>query len=97
MPSRAYISRFNFKGTDQGKRVGDLSGGERGRLHLAKTQWIRNNGWARKAQNQSGFATSRSASERTLITTLAGCPKTLRKHIMPRNYTSNILFYKEFF
>ena len=37
MPSRAYIGRFNFKGQDQQKRVGDLSGGERGRLHLAKT------------------------------------------------------------
>jgi energy-dependent translational throttle protein EttA len=33
--SRAYIGRFNFKGADQQKRVGDLSGGERGRLHLA--------------------------------------------------------------
>ncbi len=33
MPSRAYVGRFNFKGTDQGKRVGELSGGERGRLH----------------------------------------------------------------
>ena len=37
MPSRAYIGRFNFKGGDQGKQVGNLSGGERGRLHLAKT------------------------------------------------------------
>ncbi len=37
MPSRAYIGRFNFKGTDQQKIVGTLSGGERGRLHLAKT------------------------------------------------------------
>ena len=37
MPSRAYLGRFNFKGTDQGKKVGKLSGGERGRLHLAKT------------------------------------------------------------
>jgi sulfate-transporting ATPase len=36
MPSRAYVGRFNFKGQDQGKRVGDLSGGERNRLHLAK-------------------------------------------------------------
>ena len=36
MPSRAYVSRFNFKGTDQQKRVGELSGGERNRLHLAK-------------------------------------------------------------
>ncbi len=35
--SRAYIGRFNFKGTDQQKQVGDLSGGERGRLHLAHT------------------------------------------------------------
>lgn len=36
MPSRAYCSRFNFKGTDQQKRIGDLSGGERNRVHLAK-------------------------------------------------------------
>ena len=35
--SRAYLSSFNFKGTDQQKKVGDLSGGERNRLHLAKT------------------------------------------------------------
>ncbi|MEO6800286.1 MAG: energy-dependent translational throttle protein EttA [Rhodanobacter sp.] len=35
--SRAYIGRFNFKGTDQQKMVGSLSGGERGRLHMAKT------------------------------------------------------------
>ena len=37
MPSRAYLGRFNFKGNDQQKQVGSLSGGERGRLHLAKT------------------------------------------------------------
>jgi sulfate-transporting ATPase len=37
MPSRAYLGRFNFKGADQQKTVGNLSGGERGRLHLAKT------------------------------------------------------------
>ncbi|WP_032826647.1 energy-dependent translational throttle protein EttA, partial [Bordetella holmesii] len=37
MPSRAYLGRFNFKGGDQNKIVGQLSGGERGRLHLAKT------------------------------------------------------------
>ena len=37
MPSRAYIGRFNFKGGDQQKQVGQLSGGERGRLHLATT------------------------------------------------------------
>jgi ATPase subunit of ABC transporter with duplicated ATPase domains len=34
--SRAYVSKFNFKGTDQEKKVGDLSGGERNRVHLAK-------------------------------------------------------------
>ncbi|HEY8244811.1 MAG TPA: energy-dependent translational throttle protein EttA [Casimicrobiaceae bacterium] len=37
IPSRAYLGRFNFKGGDQQKNVGQLSGGERGRLHLAKT------------------------------------------------------------
>jgi len=37
MASRAYCGRFNFNGADQQKRVGSLSGGERGRLHLAKT------------------------------------------------------------
>lgn len=37
MPTRAYLGRFNFKGSDQTKRVGQLSGGERGRLHMAKT------------------------------------------------------------
>ena len=36
IPSRAYVGRFNFRGVDQQKRVGELSGGERGRLHLAK-------------------------------------------------------------
>jgi len=36
MPSRAYVGRFNFRGTDQQKRIGDLSGGERNRVHLAK-------------------------------------------------------------
>ncbi|MCK9193363.1 MAG: energy-dependent translational throttle protein EttA [Nevskia sp.] len=36
MPSRAYIGRFNFKGESQGKRLKDLSGGERNRVHLAK-------------------------------------------------------------
>ncbi len=37
IPSRAYCGRFNFKGNDQQKRIGDLSGGERNRVHLAKT------------------------------------------------------------
>ena len=37
MSSRAYLGRFNFKGGDQNKQVGQLSGGERGRLHLAQT------------------------------------------------------------
>ena len=36
VPSRAYVASFNFKGTDQQKKVGELSGGERNRLHLAK-------------------------------------------------------------
>jgi sulfate-transporting ATPase len=37
MPSRAYLGRFNIRGADQQKKVGTLSGGERGRVHLAKT------------------------------------------------------------
>lgn len=37
IPARAYLGRFNFKGSDQSKIVGKISGGERGRLHLAKT------------------------------------------------------------
>lgn len=36
IPARAYCSRFNFKGSDQQKRIGELSGGERNRVHLAK-------------------------------------------------------------
>ena len=36
MPSRAYVAQFNFKGSDQQKKVGQLSGGERNRVHLAK-------------------------------------------------------------
>ncbi len=36
IPSRAYVGRFNFRGADQQKRIGDLSGGERNRVHLAK-------------------------------------------------------------
>jgi sulfate-transporting ATPase len=43
MPSRAYLGRFNFKGADQQKVVGTLSGGERGRLHLAKTLLVGGN------------------------------------------------------
>ena len=37
IPSRAYVSMYNFKGSDQQKRIGDLSGGEMNRLHLART------------------------------------------------------------
>jgi len=36
-PSRSYVGRFNFKGSDQQKKIGQLSGGERNRVHLAKT------------------------------------------------------------
>ena len=43
MPSRAYLGRFNIKGADQQKKLGTLSGGERGRVHLAKTMLARGN------------------------------------------------------
>jgi sulfate-transporting ATPase len=43
MPSRAYLGRFNFRGADQQKIVGNLSGGERGRLHLAATLLVGGN------------------------------------------------------
>ncbi|MGK7335614.1 ATP-binding cassette domain-containing protein, partial [Salmonella enterica] len=43
MPRRADVGRFTFKGGDQGKRVGELSGGERGRLHLAKVLQVGGN------------------------------------------------------
>ncbi|MBP7452770.1 MAG: energy-dependent translational throttle protein EttA [Ottowia sp.] len=43
MPSRAYAGRFNFNGQDQQKKIGMLSGGERGRLHLAKTLMLGGN------------------------------------------------------
>lgn len=43
IPSRAYLGRFNFKGSDQQKIVGNLSGGERGRLHMAKTLLVGGN------------------------------------------------------
>ncbi|AFP85102.1 energy-dependent translational throttle protein EttA [secondary endosymbiont of Ctenarytaina eucalypti] len=43
LPSRSYVGRFNFKGADQNKRVGELSGGERGRVHLAKLLQIGSN------------------------------------------------------
>ncbi len=39
IPARQYLGRFNFKGSDQSKITGQLSGGERGRLHLAKPCW----------------------------------------------------------
>ena len=43
MPSRAYLGRFNIKGADQQKKLGTLSGGERGRVHLAKTMLVGGN------------------------------------------------------
>ena len=56
VPSRSYIGRFNFKGSDQQKSVKDLSGGERNRLHLAAVSI------SLVSNLLSGEATSRKAS-----------------------------------
>ena len=55
VPARAYVAGFNFKGTDQQKRVKDLSGGERNRVHLAKAAALgRQRAAARRADQRSG-------------------------------------------
>ena len=72
MNGRAYCSRFNFKGADQQKRVGDLSGGERNRVHLAKL--LRSGGnllLLDEPSNDLDVATLRSLEE--AITSFAGC------------------------
>jgi ATP-binding cassette ChvD family protein len=72
MNGRAYCSRFNFKGADQQKRVGDLSGGERNRVHLAKL--LRSGGnllLLDEPSNDLDVATLRSLEE--AIISFAGC------------------------
>jgi ATP-binding cassette ChvD family protein len=72
MNGRAYCSRFNFKGADQQKRVGDLSGGERNRVHLAKL--LRSGGnllLLDEPSNDLDVATLRSLEE--AIMSFAGC------------------------
>ena len=72
MNGRAYCSRFNFKGADQQKRVGDLSGGERNRVHLAKL--LRSGGnllLLDEPSNDLDVSTLRSLEE--AITSFAGC------------------------
>ena len=72
MNSRAYCSRFNFKGADQQKRVGELSGGERNRVHLAKL--LRSGGnllLLDEPSNDLDVATLRSLEE--AIASFAGC------------------------
>jgi ATPase subunit of ABC transporter with duplicated ATPase domains len=72
MNGRAYCSRFNFKGADQQKRVGDLSGGERNRVHLAKL--LRSGGnllLLDEPSNDLDVTTLRSLEE--AITSFGGC------------------------
>ena len=67
--SRAYIGRFNFKGADQQKIVGQLSGGERGRLHLAKTLMDGGNGrcCSTSSSNDLDIETLRASGRRPLL------------------------------
>ena len=66
IPSRAYVSLFNFKGADQQKRIGDLSGGERNRVHLAQAR-------------SSAAATCCSSTSRPTTSTSTRCGRSKRR------------------
>ena len=102
VPSRAYLGRFNFKGTDQQKRVGDLSGGERGRLHLADTLKRRQRIITRRTLqrlrrgNSAGFGRSHRSVSWLCISDLAR-PLVLDRvatHILAYEGDSEIVFFE---
>ena len=66
LPSRAYVGSFGFKGPDQQKRVSMLSGGERNRLHLARTLKAGGNVLPRRADNDLDVDTLRALEEALL-------------------------------
>src|SRR5436190_9019232 len=72
MPSRAYLGRFNIRGADQQKKLGTLSGGERGRVHLAKTMLAGGNGLLLDEPSNDLDVETLRALEEALIE-FAGC------------------------
>ena len=85
MPSRAYIGRFNFKGGDQQKIVGNLSGGERGRLHLAKTLIEGGNVLLLDEPSNDLDVETLRALEDALLE-FAGCALVISRSLVPRSH-----------
>jgi sulfate-transporting ATPase len=96
MPSRAYVGSFNFKGTDQQKKVGDLSGGERNRVHLARL--LRRGGnvvLLDEPTNDLDVDTLRALEE--ALTNFAGCALVIShdRYFLDRICTHTIAFEGE--
>jgi len=88
MPSRAYLGRFNFKGPDQQKNVGQLSGGERGRLHLASRRCVRSR--MRYRNSRAVRSSSRTiAGSSTALRRTSSPPRTIRSGCSSRATTRN--------
>jgi ATPase subunit of ABC transporter with duplicated ATPase domains len=84
--SRAYIGRFNFKGQDQQKLVGTLSGGERGRLHLAKTLLQGGNVLLLDEPSNDLDIETLRALEDALLEFPAACLRDLARPLVPRSH-----------
>ena len=73
IPSRAYVAMYNFKGADQQKRVGDLSGGEMNRLHLARTLEVRRKSCCSWTSRRTTSTSTRCARWRRRSLDFGGC------------------------
>ena len=73
MNGRAYVAAFNFKGRDQQKKVGELSGGERNRVHLAKMLRTRRQRAAARRADQRPRRRHAARASRTALEAFAGC------------------------